>query len=44
MIIEYHGPQGVKKVMARTQIPHNFRSMAEDLEELADAIKWYPVE
>lgn len=44
MIIEYHGPQGVKKVLARTNIPHSFRTMAEDLEVLADDIKWYPVE
>lgn len=44
MIVEYHGPQGVKKVIARTQIPHSFRTMAVDLEELADDITWYPME
>lgn len=44
MIIEYHGPMGVKKVIARTEIPHTFRKMAVDLEELADEIKWYPAQ
>lgn len=44
MIIEYHGPQGIKKVVARTEIPYSFRSMAVELEELADEIKWYPVQ
>ena len=43
MIIEYHGPQGVKSVNARTEIPHSFRKMAVELEELADEIKWYPL-
>ena len=44
IIIEYHGPQGVKKVVARTEIPHSFRVLAVDLEEIADQIKWYPYE
>ena len=44
IIIEYHGPQGVKKVVARTEIPHSFRSLAVDLEEIADQIKWIPYE
>lgn len=44
MIVEYHGPQGIKKVNARTEIPHSFRTMAVALEELADEIKWYPVQ
>ena len=44
IIIEYHGPQGVKKVVARTEIPHSFRSLAVDLEEIADQIKWVPYE
>ena len=44
MIIEYHGPHGVKNVEARTEIPHNFRTLAVDLEKLADEIIWSPAE
>lgn len=44
MIIEYHGPQGVKKVVARTSIPHTFRKLAVDLQEFSDEIKWYPAD
>ncbi len=44
MIVEYHGPQGVKQVIARTEIPYNFRSLTVELEELADEITWDPVE
>lgn len=43
-IIEYHGPQGVKKVVARTSIPHTFRKLSVDLEEFTDEIKWYPAD
>jgi len=39
-IIEYHGPMGVKKVIARSEIPHAFRTMAVELENLADQINW----
>jgi hypothetical protein len=44
MIVEYHGSQGVKKVVAKTEIPHSFRKMTVDLEEFADEIIWEPAE
>ncbi len=40
MIVEYHGPHGVKKVVARTEIPYSFRTMTVELEKLADEILW----
>lgn len=43
-IIEYHGPNGVKKVVARTSIPHTFRKLAIKLQELSDEITWTPAE
>lgn len=39
-IIEYYGPQGVKKVEARTEIPKNFRVLASELEKLIENIDW----
>ena len=44
MIVEYHGPQGIKKVVARTEIPYTFRTMTVELEKLADEIMWNPAE
>jgi hypothetical protein len=44
MIVEYHGPIGVKKVIARTSIPQTFRKLTVELEEFADKLKWYPAE
>lgn len=44
MIVEYHGKNGVKKVIARTSIPQTFRKLLVDLEEFADKLKWYPAE
>lgn len=44
MILEYHGPRGVKKVTARTSIPQTFRALVVDLKKLADNITWKPVE
>ena len=44
MIIEYHGPRGIKKVTARTSIPQTFRTMVVDLQELSDSITWKPIE
>jgi hypothetical protein len=42
IIIEYHGVHGVKKVLARTSIPHSFRKLSVDLQEFADELKWIP--
>jgi hypothetical protein len=39
-IIEYHGPDGDKKVEARTEIPKNFRLLASELEKLIKEIDW----
>jgi hypothetical protein len=44
IIIEYHGPQGVRKVVARTSIPFTYRKLAARLEELSDDITWDPAE
>jgi len=39
-IIEYYGPEGVKKVEARTEIPKRFRVLASELENLIEEIDW----
>lgn len=39
-IIEYFGPEGDKKVEARTEIPKNFRVLATELEKLIEEIDW----
>lgn len=39
-IIEYYGPQGDKKVEARTEIPKKFRVLASELETLIKEIDW----
>jgi hypothetical protein len=39
-IIEYSGPEGDKKVEARTEIPKNFRLLASELEKLIKEIDW----
>ena len=44
MVVEYHGPQGFKKVIARTDIPRTYRLMLIELKELADEIRWTPVQ
>lgn len=40
IIIEYHGPEGPKKVEASTEIPQNFRRLASKLESLIDEVDW----
>ena len=39
-IIEYYGPNGEKKVEARTEIPKKFRVLASELEKLIKEIDW----